>query len=247
MNGIFHFTHQKDEWNNSRSINITGVTRYIDLPDISAILRREDNWQDPTRSEGRLEDLMTNDFELGCSGAWSPTIMAHSDSMPETRRWTLIADNPQLIGSESDSSNRAYAEEILPTWIDSISCSALEESFGIRFDDNLEESEIKDSLLTAESCDLLTSCCELSLDLPDNGTHKILGRGFLDLSLTNGTHSILGRGLSEDAFLISIDGPLFHTWHNQRRSGSRFHKTVLIFALVRKSCPYQNPTGIGSH
>ena len=108
-----------------------------------------------------------------------------------------------------------------------------------RFDDNLEEYEIKDDLLTAESCDLLTSCCELSLDVPDNGTH------FFKFSLINGTYS-LGGGSLEAAFLISIDGPLFHTSHDQRRSGSRFHKTLLIFAPVRNSCPYQNSTGIGS-
>ena len=216
----------------SRPINITGVTRYIDPPDISVIFRRENNWQDPTCSEGRLEELMTNDFELGGSGAWSPTFMAHFDSLPEIRRWTLINDT--------------HMDHPPTYWLDSISCSALEEPWGIRFDDKLEEPELKDNLLTAESCDLLTSCYEVSLDVPDNGTHKILGRGFQKKgSLTNGTHAILGRGFLEVAFLIPIDGPLFPTSPDRRRSGSRF--IALSFALVRNSCPYQNPTGIGSH
>ena len=222
----------------SRPVNITGVTRYIDSSDASVIFLRENNWQDPTCSEGRLEDLMTNDFELGGSGAWNPTFVAHFDSMPETGRRALITDSPQLIESESHAEGIPHMD-VRQLWLDPISCSGLEESFGIRFDDHFEKYEIKDNLLTAESCDLWTSCCELSLVVPDNGTH------FFKFSLINGTYS-LGGGFLEDTFLISTDGPLFHTSHDQRRSGSRFHKTLLIFALVRKSCPYQNSTGIGS-
>ena len=218
----------------SRSINITAVTRYIDYPDISVIFRRENKWQDPACAVRRLEDPMSNDFGLSGSRAWSPNFMAQFDPLPETRRWTLINDT--------------HMDRPPTYWLDSISGSALEEPWGTRFDDKLEEPELKDSLLTAESCDWLTSCCEVSLDVPDNGTHKILGREFWkEVSLTNGTHFILGRGFLEVAFLIPIDGPLFYTWPDWRRSESRFPKTALFFALVRNSCPYSNPTGIGSH
>lgn len=217
------------DFNVSRSINITVITRYIDPPDISVIFRRENKWQDPTCPLGRLEDLMTNDFELGGSGAWSPTFMAQFES-PETRRWTLLTDT--------------HMDRPLTYLLNSISGSALEEPLGIRFDDKLEEPETKDNLLTTESCDLLTSCCEVSLDVLDDGTLKILGRDFLkEVSPTNGTHSILGRAFLEIAF----DGPLFYISPDRRRLGSRFHKTVLLLALVRNSCPYQIPTGIGSH
>ena len=211
----------------SRPINITGVTRYIDPPEISVIFRRENNWQDPTCSEGRLEDLMTNDFELGGSGAWSPTFMAHFDSMPETRRWTLITGGPQLIESESHSSYRAYAEGIAHMdrrlTYDSVSSSSLDESLDVRLDEDLEESEIKDILLTTESCDLLTSCCELLLDI-----------------YYSDSIAFVLSGLFEDATIISAGKPSSHTSHDQRRSKSRFDELVLTVILVRNSCLYRN-------
>ena len=211
----------------SRPINITGVTRYIDPPDISVIFRKENNWQDPTCSEGRLEDLMSNDFELGGSGAWSPTFTARFGSLPETSWWTLVTSDTQSTYVDSDSSYRAFAEGIphidrRPTY-DPISSSGPDESLGVRLDQNVEESGTKDSLLTAKSCDLLTSCCELLLDI-----HYFDNIAFV-LS-----------GFSKDATIISADKPSSHTSHDQRRSKSRFDELVMTIILVRNSYLYRN-------
>ena len=210
-------------------INITRVTRYIDPPDISVIFRREHNWQDPTCSEGRLEDLMTNDFGLGGSGAWSPTFMAHFNSMPEPRPWILTTSNPRLIGLESYSSYTAYVEgtphEDHPPTDDSLSSSSLDESLGIQLDEDLKESVTEDSLLTAKSCNLLTSCCTLSLDI-----------------YYSDTIIFVLRGLLKDVTIISADKSSFHTSQDQRRSGSRFDKLMLTFILVRDSFLYRNYT-----
>ena len=214
----------------SRPINMTGVTRYIDPPDISVILRRENNWQDPTCSEGRLEDLMTNVFELGGPGAWSSTPMAHFDSIVETRQWSLITGSPRLIGSESHSSYRAYAEGIphmdhQPTY-DSVSSSSLQESLEVRLDEDLAESEIKDSALTPESCDLLTSCCGFSLD-----TDVYYSDDIAVVNLSN---------LFKYLTIVSVDEPSFDMSHDQRRPNSRFDELVLTTILVRNSCLYRN-------
>lgn len=207
----------------SKPINMTGVTRYIDPPDISVIFRRENNWQDPTCSERRLEDLMTNDVKLGGSGAWSPTSMAHFDSMAETRQWSLITGSPRLIGSESHSSYRAYAEGIphmdrQPTY-DSVSSSSLQESLEVRLDEDLEESAIKDGLLTTDNCDLLTSCCGFSLDIDVQNSDNI---AVVNLS-----------SLFKYLTIISVDEPSFDISHDQRRSKSRFDELVLTIILVR--------------
>ena len=212
----------------SRPINMTRATRHIDPPDISVIFKRENNWQDPTCSEGELEDLMTEDFELDGSGAWSPTFMARFNSPLETRWWTLVTGDPQSIYVDSHSSYRAFAEAFPhldrpSTYLDPTSSSSRDESLGVRLNENLEESEIKDSLLTADSCDLLTSCCEL----------------LLDIYYTDNIAFVLS-GLFKDATIISADKPSFHTSHDQRRSKSGFDELVLTIILVRSSCLHQN-------
>ena len=212
---------------------MTGVTRYIDPPDSSVILRRENNWQDPTCSEGRLEDLMTSVFELGGPGAWSSTSMAHFDSIVEKRQWSLITVSPRLIGSESHSSYTAYAEGIphmdhQPAYY-SVSSSSLQESLEVRLDEDLAESEIKDSALTPESCDLLTSCCGFSLDIEDIDVYY--SDYIAVVNLSNSFKSLT---------IVPVDEPSFDMSHDQRRLNSRFDELVLTIILVRNSCLYRN-------
>ena len=210
-------------------INITRVTRYVDPPDISMIFKREHNWQDPTCSEGRLEDLMTNDFGLGGSGAWSPTFMAHFNSMSEPRPWILTSSDAQLIGSESCSSYTAYVEGIphedRPPTYDSLASSGLGQFLGVRLDKDLQKPVMEDNLLTAESCNLLTSCCTLSLDI-----------------YYSDTITFVLRGLLKDVTIFSDDKSFLHTSQDQRRLGSRFDKLMLTFIPVRNSFLYQNFT-----
>ena len=209
----------------SMHINNTGVTPYIDPPDISVIFKREHNWQDPTCSEGWLEDLMTNDFGLGGSGAWSPTFMARFNSMSEPHPWILTSSDPQLTGPESYSSYTAYVEGIRhedrPPTYDTFSSSDLGESWGVRLDKDLEEPLMENSLLTAESCNLLTSCCTLSLDI-----------------YYSDTIIFVLKGLLKDVTIISADKSLIHTSQDQRRLGSRFHKLMLTFIVVRNCYLY---------
>ena len=267
----------------SMHIDNTGVTPYIDPPDISVIFKREHNWQDPTCSEGWLEDLKTNDFGLGGSGAWSPTFMARFNSMSEPHPWILTSSDPQLTGPESYSSYTAYVEGIRhedrpptydtfsssdlyslytayvegirhedrpPTYdtisssdfyslytayvegirhedrpppYDTFSSSDLGESWGVRLDKDLEEPLMENSLLTAESCNLLTSCCILSLDI-----------------YYSDTIIFVLKGLLKDVTIISADQSSIHTSQDQRRLGSRFHKLMLTFIVVRNCYLYRS-------
>ena len=196
-------------------INISRVTPYLDPPAISVIFRRKHNRQGPKCSEGRLEDLMTSAFELGGSGACSPTFTAHLNSMPETRPWwTLMTSTPQSIGSESWRSYTAHVErtphEDHPPTCDSISSPNLDEPLAIPPEKDLGEAVMEDS------CSVLTSCCAIWLSNDD------LKSIFMNVTI------------------ISIDEFSYDTSQDPRWSGARSHKLVLTSILVRNSCPYWN-------
>ena len=211
----------------SKLINIARGTRYINPPVTSVIFRKKQSWHDPTSSERRSEDLMTNDFGLGSLEAWSPTFTAHFNSMPETRPWTLMTSSPQLIEPEPWRSYTAHVEgnpheDHSPTY-DSISSSNLDESLGIRLESDLGEPVMEDN------CNWQTSCCTIPVNWfpvtwnPDTETY------LLDLFF-----------LFENVTIVSVDKLPYDTLQDPRRLGSRFDKLVLAGILVRNYCPYRN-------
>ena len=203
----------------SKLINIAKGTRYMNPPIISVAFRKKQDWHDPTSSERRLEDVMTNDFGLGSLEARSPTFTAHFNSMPETRPWTLMTSSPQLIEPEPWRSYTAHVEgnphaDHSPTY-DSISSSNLDESSGILLESDLGEPVMEDN------CNWWTSCCTFPLTWNPNTNTYIIS-------------------IFENATIISVDKLSYDISQDPRRSGSRFDKLVLACILVRTSCSYRN-------
>lgn len=162
----------------SKLNNIAKGTRYINPRVISVVLRAQQDWHDPTSSEGWLEDLMTNDLRLGSSEALSPTFTAHFNSMPETRPWTLMTSSPQLIKPEPWRSYTAHIEgnphedhppsdysvpELAHDW---------EECLAIWFESDLGEP------VTEDSCNWWTSCCTVPITCVPNTNNWTLGLSF---------------------------------------------------------------------
>ena len=206
----------------SKLISIARGTPYMKPSVVSVIFKKKQDWHDPTCSEGRLEDLMTNDFESGSLEARSPTFTAHFTSKPETRPGTLMTSNPRLIEPESWKSYTAHVEgnphEDHSPMYDSISSPKLDDPLGIQLESDLGEPVMEDN------CNCWTSCCTFPLSI------------WLDAD----TSSYFWTVFFENATMIYIDELSHDTSQDPHRSGSHFDKLVLACILVRNSCPYRN-------